>query len=619
MATENTKNAFVLIDGRRQNKFVFKLLKDEKFRGFLRNKMKETMYTRAYSSFVCNMESPEITLSNFRSTCIFSALEWAENNDYDLLRMLENIKEILAPAESKKSYIFIKDKKYLLSCNKYESKLSTNFSLSKQGERYIEYQSGPHRMVRSASKLYSDSLFEIFGDTIPENIENRACELFSDEWKAYFLSLSERKYKLVIDDDFAKIYSSEYCKGNFGSCMEDSGFEGMYHAFEGAKACSLQDREGNVVARAILWERVYDFCEGEYYVYLDRQYSSDGRRDLKELLITKVMSLYKNENFLYKPSDCPCIASCNIYTSKGVRFFNAAYLRVKSSLSADDIVCYMDTFKFLNVSNGDCYTVSPSEDANVALLETTNGEIELDREWSSYEDEYIPRNEAVYSAWYDDYIWDYHAVWSERLTSYVNEDDESLVKINGDFYSVDNDDVVWIEYDGCYHLKTDDNIVYCEDSGIWTHCDNAFYYEPDDSWYEYEDEMPSLRPSPHDEDSNEKDDNTEEDSSIEKEKSVRIIDRNKEGELIIIEFSHFFLTKSEENFLFVIETYGIGGLDWYDANNVLRLYTESAMEGAICRETWRANLQRQIEICKKNIEYRKKKEGELCTQVYKNS
>lgn len=593
--TRVSKTAF---DRVRQNKFISKLLRDDKFRAFLRNKMKEHTRTRAYSEHVCNMESPEITFSNFRSTCTFSALKWAENNNYNLLQMLEQLKEMLAPVGSKRSYIYICDKKYLLSCNKEKSKRATNFSPSKQGARYVEYQSGPHRMVRSASKLYNDSLF-VFGDALPESVENRLCELFADEWKAYALSLEGDKYTLFIDNAFVKIYSSEYCKGDFGSCMEDTGFEGMYNAFEGAKASYLEDKEGHVVARAILWENVQDLKGGGCYVYLDRQYASDGRRDLKELLITKVKE-YFGENFIYKPSDCSCTDSCRIWTREGDRFVDAGALRVKSTLTADDVVCYMDTFKFLDVSNGYCYTESPSNDANVALLETTNGEIELDREWSSYEDEYIPRREAVYSEWYDDYIWEHHAAWSERLMSYVDEDDASLVKIDDDFYSIEDSDVVWVEDDASYHLTTDKFIVYCEDSGIWRHCDNAFYYEPDDSWYEYEDEMPS-----------DEDDNTEDEDFIEREKSARIVIKDINGNFKEIEYPHDLLLKSEEDFLNVVELYSLRGLDWYDANNVLRLYTESAMEGAVCRETWRDSLSRQIDICKRNIEYRKKK-AELC-------
>lgn len=607
---KDIENSFAIVDGRRKNKFVFALLKDAKCRKFLRNKMKEHTRTRAYSEHVCNMESPEITLSNFRSTCTFSALKWAEKCNFNLLQMLEEIKIYCSPSPAKREYLSLGEKDYLLSVERKEEYLLRNFSPSSEGKKYITYERNGHKLHRSAAALYKDALRSIFADTIPEVVANRAAELFADEWKSYVLSLAGNEFELVIDNDFEKIYSSYNCLGNFGSCMTDSGFEAMYHAFEGAKACYLENRDGNVVARAVIWEYAYDLRGEEYYIYLDRQYSSDGRRDLKELLITKVKELYKKENFLYKPSDCECTDSCRIYTKEGERFINAAWLRVKSSLTADDTVCYMDTFKFLDLSSGNCYTQTPEGNtANIALLETTNGEIELDREWSEYEQEYISRNEAVYSEWYDDYIWDYHAVWSARLHSYIDKNDTALIRINGDFYTEDDSNVVYIEYDGEYHLMDDEGIVFCEDTGIYTLNDNAFYYEPDDSWYEYAENMPSDE---DEESSNKEDDNTEDEDFIEREKSARIVVKDINGNFKEIEYPHDLLLSSEEDFLNVVELYSLRGLDWYDSRNVLRLYTEDAMAEAICKETWRANLQRQIDICKRNIEYYKKKKEVLC-------
>jgi hypothetical protein len=608
----NIMDSFALIEGRRRNKFAFELLRDAKFRSFLRNKVKEVYKRNDYSNHVCSMEGLEIGLESFQSTCTLSMLRWAEKSNFDILQMLEEFKHCCVPTSAKKEYLSLNEREYLLSFAKEGDPSLSNFSVSEEGEKYIAYERNGHHLHRSAAALYKDALRSICGNIVPEVVANRAGELFADEWKAYALSFEKDKFKLVIDESFEEIYSSENCLGNFGSCMEDSGFETMYHAFDGAKACSLRDSQGFVVARAILWEHVYDSRGGGYYVYLDRQYSSDGRRDLKELLIRRV-ELYKGKSspFLYKPSDCSCTYSCNICTSKGDRFVNAEWLRVESSLTADDTVCYMDTFKYLDLSNGNCYTQTPPKgcNKNIALLETTDGMIEMAHVWSEYEQEYIPRNEAIYSEWHEDYIWEYHTSWSTRLRSYVSSEDPDLIKIDGDFYTQDDANVIWIEFDNKYHLMDDGEVVFCEDTGIYTLSDNAFYYEPDDSWYEYAENMPSEE---DDKSSNKEDDNTKEEDFIGREKSARIVIKDINGIFKEVEYPHDLLLKSEEDFLNVVETYNIGGLDWYDSQNVLRLYTEDALAEAICQETWRSALQRQIEICKKNIEHYKKKKETLC-------
>ena len=94
--------------------------------------------------------------------------------------------------------------------------------------------------------------------------------------------------ELHINNEFWKIYDSDYCKGNFGSCMVDRERTSFYRDSVKAKAAYITDKTGLVVARSVLFTDVTD-QDGKKWRLLERQYSSGGDDVLKRLLIDKLI------------------------------------------------------------------------------------------------------------------------------------------------------------------------------------------------------------------------------------------------------------------------------------------------------------------------------------------
>lgn len=572
------ENVFPLTDGRRRNKFAFLLLKDAKFRKKWRSLHKEWRLLQRNGYEI----GDPLTM---RELCA---------NSSDLLKLMEMIKKefayvrILNELTLGREFVCC-DGTYLMYLGEPDNRYKRDFSPSKEGEKYIAYTRDGHRLRQTAAALYAESISLCVGDgVIPNSVANRAAELFADEWKA-FVCKQQGEYKLVINDDFDALYDSELCKGDFHSCMTDTGYEVAYMDFDGAQACYLEDKAGYIVARAILWSKVRSrLTPNKTYIYLDRQYSSDGRRDLREVLIDKVKTYLDEkgqlDGFLYKPSDCSCTDALNIWDRSDCRIKEdfASSLYVRSELVADSTVCYMDTFKYLDLNSG---VVSTSEQSpNDVCLETTDGQIELNQEWSEFEDCYIPSDCAEWSEWYYSYIFKDRSVWSDSLSSYVYEDDDEIVVVNGDYYSIHNEDIVYCDYIGEYKLRED--CVFTEDTEEYILEEDSVYCNTDGTYYRYEENVPEYDLSPCVEII---EDIKKEEDAVEKTARLVVL---KDGDLREIEYPLEILRKDLLN---IAHLYGIKGLDWYDAHGVLRLYCKGTLEGTPCESTWRYNFLRVLE------------------------
>jgi hypothetical protein len=121
------------------------------------------------------------------------------------------------------------------------------------------------------------------------------------------------------------------------------------------------------------------------------------------------------------------------------------------------IMPYIDTHGFVDTDDGrvndDCQGVTCKNTSGV----TTQGE------WSEWENAYIPEDEAVYSAYLDDWI---HS--------------ESAIT------------VVYRGAETTNHADNMDDFVYCTDSERWVYTDEAHYSENFDEWYEDVDELQGM-------------------------------------------------------------------------------------------------------------------------------
>ena len=96
------------------------------------------------------------------------------------------------------------------------------------------------------------------------------------------------KNKLYVNQDFKRIYSSDCCEGDFYSCMVDKGYHNFYKYSVNASAAYLENEEGKVIARCIIYNEVED-QDRKIWRLAERQYSSGTNEILKRALVDALM------------------------------------------------------------------------------------------------------------------------------------------------------------------------------------------------------------------------------------------------------------------------------------------------------------------------------------------
>ena len=123
--------------------------------------------------------------------------------------------------------------------------------------RYYNHQSGRIFKMK-AGKLYRQLILETnFGKGLPEQVINYLCEEFAAKWQTFTIGRLP-KNKLHVNQDFERIYSSECCEGDFYSCMVDKGYHGFYEYSVNASAAYLENENGKVIARCIIYNKAKD-------------------------------------------------------------------------------------------------------------------------------------------------------------------------------------------------------------------------------------------------------------------------------------------------------------------------------------------------------------------------
>ena len=88
---------------------------------------------------------------------------------------------------------------------------------------------------------------------------------------------------MLFRSDFSRIYDSTYCSGDFGSCMMDGGLHSFYKDYVDTSAAYLQDDEGNILARAIIYNKVIDSDTGEVYRYMFNHFQGACPRNFMQI------------------------------------------------------------------------------------------------------------------------------------------------------------------------------------------------------------------------------------------------------------------------------------------------------------------------------------------------
>jgi len=292
--------------------------------------------------------------------------------------------------------------------------------------RYKNLEQNRIYKMRAGKMLHHLITATEYGRSLAEPVQRWMEEDFSLRWQSYCMGqLPENR--LIINDDFKRIYSSDSCVGNFGSCMVNQDHWHYYRNSVDAKAAFLVDSDDMVIARAILWPHVYDE-DGKEYRYLDRQYSTDGSQVLMRALIDELIKA--GEIDCYKVPGCGCGEATAIVDINGNSLADKVF-HVKCNLETDGCLSYQDTFKYYHYNEEKAY--NSTKCGWDYCLDTTaysiddDGDDDDDQNYDDYHEQYTDSDisqvfvhgEEMYCA--DDWLDDFHYV--DRLEEFHHKDD----------------------------------------------------------------------------------------------------------------------------------------------------------------------------------------------------
>ena len=388
-----------------------------------------------------------------------------EHNDYALLRICDMAdlqkKTVEAILSSGKNDEKLPHKVELLGETYYSSKYETDEfrglceDLDKHSIRYINVERNRVFKMR-AGKFMRELILETeIGKLLSPCVVNWiAGDVFTQHWCTYTHGYTSG-IELHVNDEFEKIYDSDYCKGDFNSCMVDRNRTSFYRDSVKSKAAYITDKTGLIVARSILFTEVTD-QDGRKWRLLERQYSSEGDDALRRLLVDKLIQ----EDYIdgYKVIGASC-HDANSFVDVCGNSLSDRKFEIDCDLDMEDTLSYQDSFKWYGYNQNKAYNYENSSFSYT--LDTTD--LNLYGDTDEDEDE-------------DESLWDeYHQ---------YDCDDTTLCYLHGNEINVDSenlDDFVWIESKEEYHHK--DDCVCCDNCGENLLEDDAEYSEVTEEHY----------------------------------------------------------------------------------------------------------------------------------------
>ena len=388
--------------------------------------------------------------------------------------------------------------------------------------RSYRYRRADNRRVfkmkagRMFSKLLDNS---IIGDIIPNEVKLWMCEEMQNDWEQYAKEQIPPidDCKLVVNDDFERIYNGRYLLGDFGSCMTDLGHHPFYEESVKAKAAYLEREDGMILARCVVFTEVKDDNTGEVFRLAERQYSSDGKEAYKHDLIRMLKAGGHIDG--YKKIGAGC-GEADAFVDLNGNSMSGRPFSIECTASDDDIISYQDSFKWYDMDNSRAYNY---DDCNYDYdLATTDERLDPGN-YDEYHEEYT-RSDTVdvyYGRWMscdeerlDDfryiegegYIHYDYCTCCEQCEEYFREGCGYYSSVTGEDYCCEEcreeaereyKETHWTysEYDDEYFedesdvvtLKrgTCDEISICRDSADWlvdngeAICINGKYYDAD--------------------------------------------------------------------------------------------------------------------------------------------
>ena len=252
--------------------------------------------------------------------------------------------------------------------------------------RYINHDLSGRIYKKKAGRLLMELILETkYGQSLPEQVRLWFCEEFCQDWETFTRGKLPQDTTLRVNKEFGKIYSSSDFAGSAYSCMMDRGLESFYRDSVDASAAYLENGEGKVVARCIIFNKVGD-QDGKTWRLAERQYASDGSEILKRCLVDALITGGHIDGYKKPGVDCHAINAFvdNDGNSLGDRqFWIDCDLDSSDALSFQDSFIYYDSYKRV--------ARNYSSDGWDYELDTTDGSLDGSEEdeisYDSYHDE----------------------------------------------------------------------------------------------------------------------------------------------------------------------------------------------------------------------------------------
>ena len=414
--------------------------------------------------------------------------EAAVSGDYTLLHIsdmatLKNLvtQGIIRSGDANRSLPYVID---LMGKRYYSSIYSTddNKGLCEDGDtkavRYISMENGERVFKMKAGKFYRHLILETdFGKALPQQVVTYLCEEFATEWQSYTMGKLP-KNKLYVNRDFKRIYSSEACEGDFGSCMVDREHHDFYLYSVNASAAYLEDENGKVISRCILYNEVRDE-EGKVWRLAERQYASEENEILKRALVEALIA----GNYIdgYKKVGAGC-GDARAFVDIHGNSLAAKRFSIDCTLGWDDTLSYQDSFKWYDMRTQKADNYGNGEWG----LDTTSICLEDESSYDDYHDYSCRETTRVYVEGREYYcdtgnLEDF--IWVEREEEYHHEDDVQKCPECGEYF---------VTARGRYSDITEE--TYCDDEcrkdaeSVYKQ-ENWYYSDYDEEYYESEDEI----------------------------------------------------------------------------------------------------------------------------------
>jgi hypothetical protein len=344
-------------------------------------------------------------------------------------------------------------------------------------------QGNPYEKGRNPVKLG-----RFVNNILPSEFTAKEVEDFVNKFKAA-LEQSGERFIEVSGEEIGDYYDhKKYSKmsGTLGSSCMAKANKGIFQIYiDNPEVCSMLVllEDDLVIGRALIWKlKTSDYLKAgtgnsaEYF--LDRQYT------IKESDVEKFRTYANEKGWSYK--------TYNNHTNLGSVTYKdeSKTTEMTVKVKKNDYIefPYVDTFRRYDPNTGILYNDNENGEESIGnyILASTSGgyEIVSDDVWSDWHDCHIDRDDAVFSAPLQDWIYRSYAeevtVGSERRRGYYPENYDDIVYLEHENTYCYVDDAVWSEYNNEYYLDgtTVDTIVRIDDDTAEPEEYNYTVYEP---------------------------------------------------------------------------------------------------------------------------------------------